>query len=89
VPKPPCPSLFEYEKLSVAVTIVDRSMKDSSSALTNSPSCVMATPVWLVSSCISAFWLFSSSANKHEITSLLIILGKKKKKKKRKDFDGN
>ena len=54
VPNPPCPSLFESENSFVADLIVARSIKGSSSEITNSPSRVSATAVGLANSCNDA-----------------------------------
>ena len=62
-PKPPCPSLFETEKLSVAALIALRSIiRGNSSELTLLPS-VNVDPLDFLSSCKKARWFFSSSAN--------------------------
>jgi hypothetical protein len=54
VPNPPCPSLFESENSFVADLIVARSIKGSSSEITNSPSRMSATAVGLANSCNNA-----------------------------------
>ena len=61
VPNPPCPSLFEYKKLSVAALTVAKSMKGNSWGPSKLPSCIIATVVGVANSCNSVCWLFSSS----------------------------
>ena len=61
VPNPPCPSLFESKKLSVAALTVAKSMKGNSWGPSKLPSCIIATVVGVANSCNSVCWLFSSS----------------------------